>query len=131
MALNAKRAAEEAAGTVRWLRPEFQQRAAGGTQTAIDVGTDDGDEARSRAPATRRRATNRAWPTGLPSRSSAVAEVLAAQPRPMALAELEARFAARGRWRERLPVILDTLVALGRAAARRRAAALAGGLMAD
>jgi hypothetical protein len=28
VALNAKRAAEEAAGTVRWLRPEFQQRSA-------------------------------------------------------------------------------------------------------
>jgi len=27
--LNARRAAEEAAGTVRWLRPEFQQRAQG------------------------------------------------------------------------------------------------------
>ncbi|MBK6862040.1 MAG: hypothetical protein IPG91_00005, partial [Ideonella sp.] len=29
VALNAKRAAEEAAGTVRWLRPEFQARAHG------------------------------------------------------------------------------------------------------
>ncbi|HOW46470.1 MAG TPA: hypothetical protein P5163_01460 [Rubrivivax sp.] len=33
----------------------------------------------------------------------------------MTLAELEARFSARGRWRERLPTILDTLAALGRA----------------
>lgn len=32
-----------------------------------------------------------------------------------ALADLEARFSARGRWRERLPTILATLEALGRA----------------
>jgi hypothetical protein len=34
---------------------------------------------------------------------------------PLALPDLDARFTARGRWRERLPVILDTLEALGRA----------------
>ncbi len=45
-----------------------------------------------------------------------MAELLAASPQPLALADLEASFQARGRWRERLPVIiLDTLAALGRA----------------
>jgi hypothetical protein len=44
-----------------------------------------------------------------------VAKLLATSPQPLALADLEARFTARGRWRERLPVILDTLAALGRA----------------
>lgn len=33
--------------------------------------------------------------------------------RALGLPDLEARFTARGRWRERLPVILDTLEALG------------------
>jgi hypothetical protein len=42
-----------------------------------------------------------------------VAELLTASPQP--LADLEQRFQARGRWRERLPLILDTLAALGRA----------------
>jgi hypothetical protein len=57
----------------------------------------------------------RPWPAGLPEQIKAVAELLAASPQPLALADLEARFQARGRWRERLPTILDTLVALGRA----------------
>ena len=113
VALNAKRAAEEAADTVRWLRPDFQQRGASGTQTAIDTGADEDGEAALPPPVAA--PARRPWPAGLPEQIKAVAEVLAAQPRPMALAELEARFAARGRWRERLPVILDTLVALGRA----------------
>ncbi|MBL8157798.1 MAG: class I SAM-dependent DNA methyltransferase, partial [Anaerolineae bacterium] len=41
--LNAKRAAEEAAGTVRWLRPEFQQ-AGQGEQVALETGAEDTDE---------------------------------------------------------------------------------------
>jgi len=57
----------------------------------------------------------RPWPTGLPEQIKAVAEVLAASGQPLTLAELEARFTARGRWRDRLPVIVDTLEALGRA----------------
>ena len=44
-----------------------------------------------------------------------VTELLSAQARPLSLAEIQARFSARGRWRERLPMILDTLAALGRA----------------
>ena len=95
VALNAKRAAEEAAGTVRWLRPEFQARSAG-AQAGLDVAPEDDDTA--------------AAPAAAPA-----AELLATSPTPLALADLEARFQARGRWRERLPVILDTLAALGRA----------------
>jgi len=57
----------------------------------------------------------RAWPGGLPEQIKAVAEVLAASPLPLSLADLEARFSARGRWRERLPTIIDTLEALGHA----------------
>ena len=34
---------------------------------------------------------------------------------PLTLPALEAHFTARGRWRDRLPTILDTLEALGRA----------------
>lgn len=127
VALNAKRAAEEAAGTVRWLRPEFQTRAqaapsAGqGAQAEIDVAAEaeDAPPAPPAAPPAKR-----PWPAGLPEQIKAVAELLSASPQPLALAELEARFQARGRWRERLPTILDTLAALGRA--RPIAAAGAG-----
>jgi hypothetical protein len=130
VALNAKRAAEEAAGTVRWLRPEFQQRAQGGAaaQATMDMGADGADaageadkEGAGGQPVPAARAApaapivKRPWPAGLPEQIKAVAEVLAASGRALALADLEARFSARGRWRERLPTILATLEALGRA----------------
>ena len=114
VALNAKRAAEEAAGTVRWLRPEFQARSAG-AQAGLDVAPEDEDTAAAPAAAPAAPVVKRPWPAGLPEQIKAVAELLATSPTPLALADLEARFQARGRWRERLPVILDTLAALGRA----------------
>ncbi|HMO45272.1 MAG TPA: hypothetical protein PKB14_04505 [Rubrivivax sp.] len=116
VALNAQRAAEEAAGTVRWLRPQFQARASAqqGAQAGLDVRLQAEDEtAPPAAPAAP--LPKRPWPAGLPEQIKAVAELLAASPQPLALADLEARFQARGRWRERLPMILDTLAALGRA----------------
>lgn len=114
VALNARRAAEEAAGTVRWLRPEFQARSAG-AQAGLDVAPEDEDSAAAPVAAPLPPVAKRPWPAGLPEQIKAVAELLAASPQPLALADLEARFQARGRWRERLPVILDTLAALGRA----------------
>jgi len=110
VALNAKRAAEEAAGTVRWLRPEFQLRGQPGEQAEIETAADT-----PALPAPAAGVVKRPWPAGLPEQIKAVAETLAAGGPPLTLAELEARFAARGRWRDRLPVILDTLEALGRA----------------
>lgn len=126
VALNAKRAAEEAAGTVRWLRPEFQLRQRGGEQTqfaadeaepdAVAEGAADASLAAAAAAATAAApVAKRPWPTGLPEQIKAVAEVLSATPAALKLADLEARFTARGRWRDRLPTILDTLEALGRA----------------
>ncbi len=124
VALNARRAAEEAAGHVRWLRPDFQTRGRQ-TQTALDASTTpaaeeaEEDAAEPTAAAVAAPVPKRPWPTGLPEQIKAVAEVLASAGRPLAPADLEARFTARGRWRDRLPVILETLEALGRA---RRAA---------
>jgi len=124
VALNARRAAEEAVGHVRWLRPDFQTRGRH-TQTVMDVSatpaTEEADEdAAEPAASASPPAPKRPWPTGLPEQIKAVADVLASAGRPLAPADLEARFAARGRWRDRLPVILETLEALGRA---RRSAA--------
>ena len=45
----------------------------------------------------------------------AVADVMASAGRPVSLADLEASFTARGRWRDRLPTIVETLEAIGRA----------------
>jgi hypothetical protein len=112
VALNSKRAAEEAAGHVRWLRPDFQLRGAG-VQVGMDVSPDAEAPAEPAAPAPA--VPKRPWPSGLPEQIKTVAELLASSPGALALPDIEARFTARGRWRERLPTILDTLEALGRA----------------
>lgn len=120
VALNQRRAAEEASGTVRWLRPEFQQKSQGSEQASLDIATEQpqsGDEGLPAPTAALGAAAvpKRPWPAGLPGQIKAVAEVLSAAVRPLTLADVEARFTARGRWRDRLPIILDTLEALGRA----------------
>jgi hypothetical protein len=165
VALNAERAAEEARGLVRWLRPDFQARAAGATDAGADTDADglataspvqgtlidaaddetaaeadaaasgqsaaargrgkgrgarrpvaiaaDGDAATSvDAGATRDRI---AWPKTAPEQARAVADVLARARGPLDLDAIAAHFTARGRWRDRLPELLDTLAALGRA----------------
>lgn len=110
--LNARRAAEEAAGTVRWLRPEFQAQAGQGEQVTIDTGAE--DETVEAKPA-KVAVAQRPWPTGLTEQIKTVAEVLAGAGRSLDLDGLAGHFSGRGRWRDRLPTLLDTLVALGRA----------------
>ncbi|WP_294261547.1 hypothetical protein [Propionivibrio sp.] len=116
VALNAERAAEEARGEIRWLRPEYQHPAETPRQTAISIdaaGRSKQDAASSdalpqiailRAP----------WPAALPEQVAAVARVLAASPIPLSEADLATRFTGKGAWRKRLPQIVDTLEALGR-----------------
>jgi hypothetical protein len=118
--LNAQRAAEEAAGTVRWLRPDFQQAGHGQQATLeTDTDTDDndakGEDETAEAKPTQAAIVQRPWPTGLTEQIKAVVEVLASAGRSLDLEDLAAHFSARGRWRDRLPMLLDTLVALGRA----------------
>lgn len=55
-----------------------------------------------------------AWLCTLPEQIKAVAAVLSAAPVPLDTEAIAAHFKAKGRWREPLPVILDTLVAIGR-----------------
>jgi hypothetical protein len=55
------------------------------------------------------------WPATLPEQVAAVAAVLRAAAAPMGEADLAARFTGKGPWKKRLPQLLDTLVALGRA----------------
>lgn len=107
VALNAERAAEERRGLVRWLRPEFQNPEGGAVTTAIDI--DEADAAPQAAAIQKR-----AWPKELPDQVRAVAEVVAAAGEPLDEAAIAAHFSSRGRWRQRLPTILDTLAAIGR-----------------
>jgi hypothetical protein len=112
--LNAKRAAEEAAGSVRWLRPEFQKSGEGEqvlmeTDADGDI-SDEVEEGSAKKPVV----VQRPWPTGLTEQIKAVAEVFGSASRSLDIEGLAAHFSGRGRWRDRLPTLLDTLAALGR-----------------
>jgi hypothetical protein len=99
--LNAARAAEERAGQVRWLRPDFQQTAA--TQTGLDVDIE--------ASAPTKPAARQAWPATLPARVRAVRDNLLHMPTPATAESIARRFT-----RARVPdveAILETLGALG------------------
>ncbi len=142
VALNARRAAEEAQGLVRWLRPDFQdpaRRAQAQAQaqaqalaetaqapqaelispeaTTADAASDAGDSP-SNAPTPGSGPTNRQpWPDSLPLQMRAVADCLASQAGALSEAQLAEAFTGRGPWKKRLPQILATLEALGRAQA--------------
>jgi hypothetical protein len=110
VALNAARAAEEAQGQVRWLRPDFQTAgSASPVQTEIE-GADTETPATPPVPVARQ-----PWPAELPQQIAAVAGVLAASAAPLDLAALAGCFTGKGPWKKRLPQLLDTLAALGRA----------------
>ena len=54
-------------------------------------------------------------PAALPEQMRAVAALLTASGRPLALETVEAAFTGRGPWKRRIPPILEALAALGRA----------------
>lgn len=128
--LNAERAAEEARGLVRWLRPEFQAGALStaqaatpaDAQTEIDTGTAPTDDTTDSgtdetAPSTGKAAPagKRApWPATLPEQIRLVADTVAQAGRPLDLDQLADHFTGRGPWKKRLPDIVDSLAALGR-----------------
>ena len=121
VALNAERAAEEARGHIRWLRPEFQNpqaRAADAPapeQATLDTTTADEDDT---APATPAASKPQPWPKDTVEQVRAVADVLAASAVPLSIDEIGNRFTARGPWKKRLPQLVEMLVALGRAEVR-------------
>jgi hypothetical protein len=115
VALNAERAAEEARGLVRWLRPEFQnpQSKAAPQQDEIDATVD--GEVETEAVAVAVAAKPIPWPKDAVEQVRAVADVLAASPIALDADAIAARFTARGAWKKRLPQLLQMLVAVGRA----------------
>ncbi|MCB0808025.1 MAG: hypothetical protein KDB96_01995, partial [Flavobacteriales bacterium] len=125
VALNAERAAEEAQGHVRWLRPEYQNPGAsdksqgssakGSTaaQGKLEVEDDvtlsppKGDSAVA--------AEQRPWPKELPAQAAALREVLTALPAPADVATIAGHFKGK-RTPKRLKemeALLETLAALG------------------
>ncbi len=124
VALNARRAAEEKTGRIRWLRPAFQNPAADKTlqnqelPAPVRQGLQAEMSLESAAKPAASKATDQAtqpWPASLPDQVRALAQVLAGHPGALTVAELEARFKGRGPWKKSLPRILETLEALGRA----------------
>nr|WP_309624053.1 type IIL restriction-modification enzyme MmeI [Methylibium sp.] len=125
VALNAERAAEEARGEVRWLRPEFQDpaRRMAPALPALPVPTQDemalgevsagaAQKVGGKPPAPSAR---RPWPADLPEQVRANADMLTASPNALDESALAEGFTGRGPWKKRLPGILLTLQALGRA----------------
>ena len=114
VALNAERAAEEARGLVRWLRPEFQNpagpRAPEHVPEQEELPTDEDEVVAAHVVA----AKPMPWPKEPVAQVRAVAEVLAASVVPMSVDDIAARFTARGPWKKRLPQLLEMLVAVGR-----------------
>ena len=137
MALNAERAAEEARGHIRWLRPEFQNPQHARPDAPADAAPEQGDafahadadtDDDNRSPLAGEGGAQRRgrgtpdkpipWPKDTVAQVRAVADVLAASPAPLSVDDIAARFTARGPWKKRLPQLLDMLVALGRAEPR-------------
>ncbi len=113
VALNAERAAEEAEGTIRWLRPEFQEARAGeSAKPTPKQGSLVPEEEEAPAVAQIGRMQ---WPKDLPEQLRGVAEVLARSRKPIDEDAIAARFTGRGSWKKRLPLLIETLVTLGRA----------------
>ena len=132
--LNTQRAAEEAQGHVRWLRPEFQNPSKTPTRESATISNmlqtqellahiPQGLEADLTHNSTNNAAPDnsppisaaQAWPATLPEQVRAVAQLLASTNAALPLTTIEARFKGRGPWKKGLPRILETLEALGRA----------------
>jgi hypothetical protein len=114
VALNAERAAEEAAGGVRWLRPEFQAPTDRGAATQATLSIEEPEAGEAEEAPTLPKA-KLPWPKTLPEQAQAIRAALAAQHGPITPAALAKQFQhAR---LDRVEDLLDTLVSLGQARA--------------
>ena len=110
VALNAERAAEEAGGLIRWLRPDFQNPSASREKQnrltlADDEGAGEADgakaAAKSRGKPGQKKAAKREWPKGREAQAKAVLAALRDCEVPIAAGELARQFARalRLRWK--------------------------------
>lgn len=114
VALNAERSREEATGHIRWLRPDFQNPSSTVNrekQAKMELP----DNSPSTAAIAPKPAEKRPWPPSLPEQVAAIAQVLADSQLSLDEAAIAERFTGKGPWKKRLPQLLETLVALGRA----------------
>lgn len=102
VALNRERAAEEARGLIRYLRPEFQDS---GYRAPINETLDLGEAA---APVMDNII---AWPKDLPAQIGAVQSILTASPEPLAAHDIARAF--RGKRAATIRPVLDALAGVG------------------
>ena len=82
-------------------------------QKDLDIASaDDADDVENEPTAIAKAAP---WPKHTVEQVRAVADTLAASAIPLSIDDIANRFSGRGRWKGRLPKLLDMLVALGRA----------------
>jgi hypothetical protein len=107
--LNRERAAEEARGIVRWLRPEFQnpEGARAATQTSLPI------EAEAETATEPAAVKKQPWPKSLAEQAQAVRAALSSSPAGLTPDQL-ARSFQRARV-DRVADLLETLVSLGQA----------------
>lgn len=110
--LNAQRAAEEAAGHIRWLRPEYQAPTAG--QPGVQGKLIDDEEAPA---AVAGPAVKRPWPDTLPAQAAALRDLLATHDQPVELGVLAAAFEGKvtPKRKSDMQRLLETMAALGQA----------------
>ncbi len=124
VALNHERAAEETAGKIRWLRPEFQCPQTGEptktqqTFTEADEDEDDSEDepkAKGKKKATPKpaKATKAEWPATLPERIRAVRQALTTHNKPATAIDIANQFSRANK--THVAELLETLVAVGQA----------------
>ena len=124
VALNHERAAEEAAGKIRWLRPEFQNPQTGGptktqqTLTEADEDEDDSEDepkakGKKKAAPKPAKATKAEWPATSTERYRAVRHALTTHAKPATAADIAGQFSRANK--AHVAVLLETLVAVGQA----------------
>ena len=128
VALNHERAAEEAAGKIRWLRPEFQNPQTGEptkTQQTFAEADEDEDDSEDEAPAGKSgkgkkkaapkpaKATKAEWPATLPERIRAVRQALTTHNKPATAIDIANQFSRANK--AHVAELLETLVAVGQA----------------
>jgi hypothetical protein len=109
VALNAERAAEEADGTIRWLRPAFQHPAAAPATASRKLDLPAVAAGRAAAPG------KRPWPADLPGQLGAVAQALNEARAPIDARALAKLFAGKRGIAQKLPGLLAALEAVARA----------------
>ena len=110
VALNQERAAEEARGLVRWLRPEYQAPEAAQAAAKPMLEEERALASEANVPLA---LEPQPWPKGLKDQLATLRSVLLASARLWALEDIAKAFKSKGRYRDSIAVHLDLLTDLG------------------